>query len=162
MRKKEPVSADIYPYRCTFYQSAALAGQKTISMYALSGENREDGYAVYKIREIAFGGGTKLVGRGRFSAVYDRAASCQQCAAEEIDEDEDEDEDGDDMKLTSLTEYHGFYDLCGKNTCRTISVSGREEILAVARSHEVSPEETQTCTESTLHYDEHSVEEQLF
>ena len=26
----------------------------------LSGENQEEGYAVYKIRETAFGGGTKL------------------------------------------------------------------------------------------------------
>ena len=26
----------------------------------LSGTNREDGYAVYRIRETAFGGGTKL------------------------------------------------------------------------------------------------------
>lgn len=26
----------------------------------LTGENREDGYAVYKIREVAFGGGAKL------------------------------------------------------------------------------------------------------
>ena len=26
----------------------------------LSGENQENGYAVYKIRETAFGGGTKL------------------------------------------------------------------------------------------------------
>ena len=45
---------------CTIYQSVEMAGRQSVSMYVCPVNNREDGYAVYKIRETAFGGGTKL------------------------------------------------------------------------------------------------------
>ena len=44
----------------------------------LSGENRADGYAVYKIRENAFHGGTKFPQRMDF-AVCDGAPFIEQC-----------------------------------------------------------------------------------
>ena len=42
-------------------------------------ENREDGYAVYKIRETAFGGGTKLSAEDGFLQFMIERLSCQQC-----------------------------------------------------------------------------------
>ena len=50
---------------------------------------REDGYAVYKIRETAFGGGTKLSAEDGFLAVYDRASACKQCTDRGRIEEED-------------------------------------------------------------------------
>ena len=45
--------------RFTFYKPDQMARRNHINI-RLSGRNTEEGYAVYKIREIAFGGGTKL------------------------------------------------------------------------------------------------------
>ncbi len=77
--------------------------------------------------------------------------------AEEVD-DEDEDEAGDDMKLTSLQSITDFMTCAGRTLPDNIRLWARRN-LAVARSHEVSPEEETPCTESTFHYDEYSVEE---
>ena len=57
----------------------------------LSGENTEEGYAVYKIREIAFGGGTKLSAEDGFlQFMIERLLASNAPAEEENDEDEDE------------------------------------------------------------------------
>ena len=66
-------NADILLIDARFVSLIKWLGEHQIHV-RLSGANREDGYAVYKIRETAFGGGTKL------SAVYDRPAFCQQRA----------------------------------------------------------------------------------
>ena len=67
----------------------------------LSGENKENGYAVYKIRETAFGGGTKLSAEDGFlQFMIERLLASS--APAEIVEDEDEEETGDEMKLTSI------------------------------------------------------------
>ena len=52
-------SADILEIDARFVSLLRWLGENHINV-RLSGKNREDGYAVYKIREIAFGGGTKL------------------------------------------------------------------------------------------------------
>lgn len=59
--------------------------------------------------------------------------------AEEIRE-EDADEDGDDMKLTSLQSITDFMTCAGRTLPDNIRLWARRN-LAVANSHEVSPEE---------------------
>ena len=54
------ISADILRVDARFISLLRWLGENHISV-RLSGQNRGDGYAVYKIREVAFGGGTKLV-----------------------------------------------------------------------------------------------------
>ena len=56
------VSADILQLDARFVSLLKWLGENHINV-RLSGADREDGYAVYKIREIAFGGGGKLSGQ---------------------------------------------------------------------------------------------------
>ena len=55
----ETYPADILKVDARFVNLIKWLGENRINV-RLSGENRADGYAVYKIREIAFGGATKL------------------------------------------------------------------------------------------------------
>ena len=105
----------------------------------LSGENREEGYAVYKIRETAFGGGTKLSAEDGFLQFMMERLFASSAPAEE-EQGEDEEEDGDDMKLTSLQSISDFMTCAGRTMPENIRLWARRN-LAVARSHEVSPEE---------------------
>ena len=50
----------------------------------LSGENQEKGYAVYKIREIAFGGGTKLSAEDGFLQFMIERLLASNAPAEEV------------------------------------------------------------------------------
>ena len=105
----------------------------------LSGENRADGYAVYKIRENAFHGGTKLsAADGFLQYVMERLLSSS--APEQEDEDEELDESGDSMKLTSIQSITDFMTCAGKTLPDNIRLWARRN-LAVAKSHEVSAEE---------------------
>ena len=105
----------------------------------LSGENKENGYAVYKIRETAFGGGTKLSAEDGFlQFMIERLLASS--APAEIFEDEDEEETGDEMKLTSIQSITDFMTCAGRTLPDNIRLWARRN-LAVARSHEVSPEE---------------------
>ena len=61
-------------------------------------------------------------------------------APEEIEEDEDAEEIGDDMKLTSIQSITDFMTCAGKTLPDNIRLWARRN-LAVAKSHEVSPEE---------------------
>ena len=58
-------SADIISIDSRFVSLLKWLGENHINV-RLSGENKENGYAVYKIRETAFGGGTKLPQRTDF------------------------------------------------------------------------------------------------
>ena len=58
----------------------------------------------------------------------------------EIDEDEDREETGDDMRLTSIQSITDFMTCAGNTMPENIRLWARRN-LAVARSHEVSPEE---------------------
>ena len=58
----------------------------------------------------------------------------------EVDEDDDEEEVGDSMKLTSLQSITDFMNCAGRTLPDNIRLWARRN-LAVARSHEVSPEE---------------------
>ena len=84
------VSADILKIDARFVSLLKWLGENHINV-RLSGENTEEGYAVYKIREIAFGGGTKLSAEDGFlQFMIERLLASS--APAEIVEDEDEEE----------------------------------------------------------------------
>ena len=131
-------SADIISIDSRFVSLLKWLGENHINV-RLSGENKENGYAVYKIRETAFGGGTKLSAEDGFlQFMIERLLASS--APAEIVEDEDEEETGDEMKLTSIQSITDFMTCAGRTLPDNIRLwAGRN--LAVARSHEVSPEE---------------------
>ena len=131
-------SADIISIDSRFVSLLKWLGENHINV-RLSGENKENGYAVYKIRETAFGGGTKLSAEDGFlQFMIERLLASS--APAEIVEDEDEEETGDEMKLTSIQSITDFMTCAGRTLTDNIRLWARRN-LAVARSHEVSPEE---------------------
>ena len=131
-------SADIISIDSRFVSLLRWLGENHINV-RLSGENKENGYAVYKIRETAFGGGTKLSAEDGFlQFMIERLLASS--APAEIVEDEDEEETGDEMKLTSIQSITDFMTCAGRTLPDNIRLWARRN-LAVARSHEVSPEE---------------------
>ena len=105
-------SADIISIDSRFVSLLKWLGENHINV-RLSGENKENGYAVYKIRETAFGGGTKLSAEDGFlQFMIERLLASS--APAEIVEDEDEEETGDEMKLTSIQSITDFMTCAGK------------------------------------------------
>lgn len=135
---KESYTADILKVDSRFVSLVRWLGDNHINV-RLSGENTAEGYAVYKIREIAFGGGTKLSAEDGFLQFMIDRLLASDAPAEEA-EDEDKEELGDDMKITSLQSITDFLTCAGKTLPDNIRLWARRN-LAVARSHEVSPEE---------------------
>ena len=132
------ISADILQIDARFVSLLQWLGENHINV-RLSGDNRSDGYAVYKISEIAYGGGTKLSSENGFlQFMIERLLAS--AAPGDISEDEDLDETGDDMKLTSLQSITDFMTCAGKTLPDNIRLWARRN-LAVARSHEVTQEE---------------------
>ena len=132
------MSADILQIDARFVSLLQWLGENHINV-RLSGDNRPDGYAVYKISEIAYGGGTKLSSENGFlQFMIERLLAS--AAPGELSEDEDLDETGDDMKLTSLQSITDFMTCAGKTLPDNIRLWARRN-LAVARSHEVTQEE---------------------
>lgn len=132
------ISADILKIDSRFVCLLKWLGENHINV-RLSGKNREDGYAVYKIREIAYGGGTKLSAEDGFLQFMIDRLFASSAPSEEL-EDEDQEESGDDMKLTSLQSITDFMNCAGRTLPDNIRLWARRN-LAVARSHEVTPEE---------------------
>ena len=131
-------SADILKIDSRFVSLLKWLGENHINV-RLSGQNRVDGYAVYKIREIGFGGGTKLSAEAGFlQFMIERLLASNAPAEEQVDEELEE--MGDDMKLTSLQSITDFMNCAGRTLPDNIRLWARRN-LAVARSHEVSPEE---------------------
>lgn len=132
------VSADILRIDARFVSLLRWLGENHINV-RLSGKNLDNGYAVYRIREIAFGGGTKLSAEDGFlQFMIDRLLASSAPAEEQ--EDEDQEETGDNMKLTSLQSITDFMTCAGRTLPDNIRLWARRN-LAVARSHEVTPEE---------------------
>ena len=132
--------ADILKIDARFVHLLKWLGENHIHV-RLSGENREDGYAVYKIRELAGAAGTKLSAKDGFlQFMIERLLSSSVPEMGEEEMDEDSAEDGDSMKLTSLQSLTDFMNCAGKTIPDNIRLWARRN-LAVARSHEVSPEE---------------------
>ena len=136
--KTEEVTADILRIDARFVNLLKWLGDNRINV-RLSGVTREDGYAVYKIREIAFGGGAKLSAEDGFLQFMIERLQSSDAPSEEIP-DEDEDETGDSMKLTSIQSITDFMTCAGRTLPDNIRLWARRN-LAVARSHEVSAEE---------------------
>ena len=132
------VSADILRIDARFTSLLAWLGENHINV-RLSGRNLAEGYAVYKIREIAYGGGTKLSAEDGFLQFMIERLLASDAPSDEI-EDEDAEETGDNMRLTSLQSITDFMNCAGKTLPDNIRLWARRN-LAVARSGEVSPEE---------------------
>ena len=130
--------ADILRVDARFISLLRWLGENHISV-RLSGKNTEEGYAVYKIRETAFGGGTKLSAEDGFLQFMIERLLASHAPEDEQEEDEQE-ELGDDMKLTSLQSITDFMTCAGRTLPDNIRLWARRN-LAVSRSHEVSPEE---------------------
>lgn len=132
------VRADILQVDARFTSLLRWLGENHISV-RLSGQNRGDGYAVYKIREVAFGGGTKLSAEDGFLQFMIERLLAGSAPEPELAE-EDQEENGDDMKLTSIQSLTDFMNCAGRTLPDNIRIWARRN-LAVARSHEVTPEE---------------------
>ena len=135
---EENFSEDILRIDARFVSLLKWLGENHINV-RLSGVVREDGYAVYKIREIAFGGGVKLSAEDGFLQFMIERLLSSDAPSEEIP-DEDEEETGDSMKLTSIQSITDFITCAGRTLPDNIRLWARRN-LAVARSHEVSAEE---------------------
>ncbi len=132
------VSADILKIDSRFVSLLKWLGENHINV-RLSGENNEEGYAVYKIRETLSGGGTKLSAEDGFlQFMIDRLLASNAPSEEVIDDDMDE--EGDSMKLTSIQSITDFMNCAGRTLPDNIRLWARRN-LAVARSSEVSQEE---------------------
>ncbi len=130
--------ADILKVDSRFVNLLKWLGENHINV-RLTGENRPEGYAVYKIRETAFGGGTKLSAEDGFLQFMIERLLASSAPKDEAEEDE-QDESGDNMKLTSLQSISDFMACAGRTLPDNIRLWARRN-LAVARSHEVTPEE---------------------
>ena len=104
--------ADILRVDARFISLLRWLGENHISV-RLSGKNTEEGYAVYKIRETAFGGGTKLSAEDGFLQFMIERLLASHAPEDEQEEDEQE-ELGDDMKLTSLQSITDFMTCAGR------------------------------------------------
>lgn len=132
------VSADILRIDARFVSLLKWLGENHINV-RLSGVIKEDTYAMYKIREIAFGGGSKLSAEDGFlQFMIERLLSSD--APSEEEPGEDEEEAGDSMKLTSIQSITDFMNCAGRTLPDNIRLWARRN-LAVARSNEVSAEE---------------------
>lgn len=137
--KEGTVTVDILQLDARFVHLIKWLGKNHINV-RLSGENREDGYAVYKIREMASSGSGKLSAEDGFLQYMIERLFASNAPQGELEEDEELDETGDDMKLTSLQSISDFMSCAGKTLPDNIRLWARRN-LAVAHSHEVTPEE---------------------
>ena len=134
-------NADILLIDARFVILLKWLGENHINV-RLSGINDEDGYKVYRIREIAFGGVGKLsADDGFLQFMIERLlASDAPEDPESVPDEDEEDPEGDDMKLTSLQSITDFLNCAGKTLPDNIRLWARRN-LAVAHSQEVTAEE---------------------
>ena len=96
-----------------------------------------DGYAVYRVREVSLGRGTKLSAEDGFLQYMMERLFASTMPEDEPDLD-DYEEEGDSMKLTSIQSITDFMTCAGRTLPDNILLWARRN-LAVARSSEVSP-----------------------
>ena len=131
-------SVDILKIDARFVSLLKWLGENHINV-RLSGAPREDGYAVYKIREIAFSWGGKLSAEDGFLQFMIERLLSSDAPSPEVP-DEEAEEAGDSMKLTSIQSITDFMNCAGRTLPDNIRLWARRN-LAVARSSEVSAEE---------------------
>ena len=136
--EEDGASVDILRIDARFVSLLKWLGENHISV-RLSGVDTKDGYAVYRIRETAFGGGEKLSAEDGFLQFMIGRLQAGEAPPEQGTEEED-DETGDSMKLTSIQSITDFLTCAGRTLPDNIRLWARRN-LAVARSHEVSEEE---------------------
>lgn len=132
-------SANILQIDARFVALIKWLGQNHIHIQ-LSGENRKDGYAVYKIRETSMGGSGKLSAADGFLQFMIERLFASSAPIGDVEAEDEEDESGDSMKLTSLQSITDFMNCAGKTLPDNIRLWARRN-LAVAQSNEVTPEE---------------------
>lgn len=132
------IHADILQIDARFVSLLKWLGENRINV-RLSGTSDDNGYAVYRIRETAFGGGTKLSAEDGFLQFMIERLLSSDAPSEEIP-DEDEEENGDSMRLTSIQSITDFVACAGRTLPDNVRLWARRN-LAVARSNEVSAEE---------------------
>ncbi|MBQ0079048.1 MAG: AAA family ATPase [Eubacterium sp.] len=133
------ISADITDIDARFVSLLQWLGENHIRV-SLAGVNRADGYRVYGINEIAFGGGTKLSAEDGFlQYMIDRLLASNAPAEDELETDELILE-GDAMKITSVQSITDFIKCAGKTLPDNIRLWASRN-LAVARSNEVTAAE---------------------
>ena len=130
--------SDILKVDARFVSLLKWLGESHINV-RLSGENTDAGYAVYKISEVAHGNTSKLSAEDGFLQYMIERLFASDAPAK-ISDDEEDDESGDGMKLTSLQSITDFINCAGATLPDNIRLWARRN-LAVAKSHEVSPEE---------------------
>ncbi len=133
------ISADILQVDARFVSLIRWLGDNHIKV-RLSGKNTDEGYGVYKIRELTHGAGTKLSASDGFLQFMIGRLLASAPPEEETDEDDDEDVNGDDMRLTSLQSITDFLTCAGKTLPDTIRLWAYRN-LSVAKSNEVTLEE---------------------
>lgn len=131
-------SANIFRIDSRFVSLIRWMGENRVNV-RITGTNTPDGFAIFKMREIAFGGGSKLSAEDGFLQFMIERLLASDAPSEE-NADEDALEAGDSMKLTSLTSISDFLTCAGKTLPDNIQLWARRN-LAVARSHEVTAEE---------------------
>ena len=136
--KKTNILSNIIKVDARFTSLIKWLGENRIKV-KLSGKNVEDGYAVYRIREIAFNNSQKLSSEDGFLQYMIERLLDSSIVAQDIPDDE-LDESGDSMKLTSITSISDFLNCAGITLPDNIRLWARRN-LAVARSSEVTPEE---------------------
>ncbi len=128
---------DILKIDSRFVDLLGWLGENRIDV-RLSGKCTDEGFAVYKIREVDSGGVTRLSAEDGFlQYVIERLLLSK---APEPAVDDDDDLEGDDMKLTSLQTITDYLTAAGGTLPPYIQKWAKRN-LAVARSKEVSPEE---------------------
>lgn len=132
-------SSDIIRIDARFTSLLKWLGENHIKV-RLSGAVTEEGYAVYKIREQAFGNSAKLSSENGFlQYMIERLLASDPPCEDPADED-DKEEVGDSMKLTSIQSITDFLS-CADNTLPDNVKLWARRNLSVAKSNEVSPEE---------------------
>ena len=105
----------------------------------LTGDNTDEGFAVYKICEIVHNNSNKLSSSDGFLQFMIERLLESNAVTTDVSDDEP-DESADNMKITSITSISDFLNCAGITLPDNIRLWARRN-LAVARSHEVSPEE---------------------
>ena len=119
------LSADILRIDARFTSLLKWLGENHINV-RLSGRNTEEGYAVYRIREIAFGGDKRLSAEDGFLQFMIDSLFASDAPSAEA-EDEEQEEDGDGMKLTSIQSITDFLNCAGRTLPDNIRLWTPEE-----------------------------------
>ena len=124
--------ADILRIDARFTSLLKWLGENHIPV-RLSGRNTPEGYAVYRIREVAFGGALKLSAEDGFLQFMIGRLFASDAPGEDTVPEEEKEEAGDDMRLTSLQSIKDFLDCAGRTLPDNIRLWARRN--QIGRAH---------------------------